>query len=542
MLGGVLLGLSRTGKSLSTDITLPPSKTSFIHSIETVESQLEDLLGEIGESSTNPPSCGGTRFRSRLRRRSLLGDLILSALCDLTSLKGWLTMEPPDIPSIGPALDKIGAVGSTIEEGGSEEDDQDKTLSDDDNHTRSPSTSLYSTISATTQSTQIPSSKSILSPSTSLYSTLIATTLSSQSPSSSSILSSILNSTSLYSTISTTPLSSQIISSSSIISSTLSSTSINDTLDPSVVTGFPFTISVPTMVANALSDALFVMLASEFGTEISGLTTSIVNTSSTSVAATVASTASHSSSARKSITSATASDMVDPETVLLAGPTPTTRSLLAVSTPPSDCLANNCPVNTIAANIANAIFLVALSESANSALRSQTRALGVSASSLNLPKPTTLPTAFPAVESYNVKGSTLCSSIGAQTCRIAYSFYNPDYFYLDYTAYVADSASSLINALFGPFASNGCTAMLKCKPNATGLFGKQIIAAFDYLFKRPGFGVCGSIYLANGCELTLNACNDCKASVPCGALPVKDQPDQGGTYPCYFPNGATWPL
>ena len=487
VLGGALLGLSKTGKSLSIDITLPPSKTSFIHSIETVESQLENFLKEIGESSTNPPSCGSTRFKSRLKRRSLLGDLISSVLCDLTSLKGWLIMEPPNIPSIGPALDKIGAVGGTIEEGGGEEDDQDKTLSDDDNHTRSPGTGLYSTISATTLSSQIPSS-------------------------------------------------------SSILSSTLSSTSINDTLDPSVVTGFPLTISVPTMVANALSDALFVMLASEFGTEISGLTTSIANTSTKSIAATGASTISHSFSARLSITSAIASDMVDLGTRLSTSSAPTTRSPLAVSTPPSNCLANNCPVNTIAANIVNALYLAALSESANPVVRSQTRISAVPTSSLNPPQSTTLPAAFPAVESYNVKGSTLCSSIGAQTCRIAYSFYNPDYFYLDYTAYVADSASSIVNAVFGPFASNGCTAMLKCKPSATGLFGKQIIAAFDYLFSQPGFGVCGSIYLANGCLLTLNACNDCKASVPCGALPVIDQPDQGGTYPCYFPDGRTWPL
>ena len=498
-----------------------------------------NFLGKIGESSSNPPSCGSTRFRSRLRRRSLLGDLISSALCDLTSLKVWLAMKPPGIPSIGPALDKIGAVGSTIEEGGSEQADQDKTLSDNDNPTRSPSTSLYSTIAATTLSSKMPSSKSILSPSTSLYFTTSETTLSTQNSSSSSIISSTLNSTSLYPTISATTLSSHITSLISTLSSILSSMSINDTLDPSVVTGFPFTISMPTMVANALSNALFVMLASEFGTEMPGLTISIANTSSISVASTVAITASHSSPAQKSITSKSASTMVDPETAFLSSPAPTTRSSLAVSAPSSNCFANNCLVNTIAANIVNATYLIALSESASPAVHSQTLALGLPTSSRNLPKPTTSPAAFPAVESYNIKGSSLCNSIGAQTCRIAYFFYNPDNLYFDYTAYVAESASSIMNDIFGPFASNGCTAMLKCHPSATGLFGKQIIAAFDYLFTRPGFGVCRSIYLENGCELTLDACNDYTASVPCEALPVEDQPDHGRSYPCYFPNGTT---
>ena len=79
-----------------------------------------------------------------------MGDLISSGVCDLISLKGWLTLEPPDIPSIGPALDKIGAVGSTIEEGDGEEDDQDKTRSDGDHPTRSPSAGLYATISTKT--------------------------------------------------------------------------------------------------------------------------------------------------------------------------------------------------------------------------------------------------------------------------------------------------------------------------------------------------------------------------------------------------------
>ena len=112
---------------------------------------------------------------------------------------------------------------------------------------------------------------------------------------------------------------------------------------------------------------------------------------------------------------------------------------------------------------------------------------------------------------------------------------------MNYTAYVTESKSSPINEISGFLASNGCTAMFECRPDATGLHGKQIIAAFDFLYSKPDVKVCGSIYLENGCWLTANGCNDCEASVPCAALPIEKQPDQGGTFPCYFANGTTWP-
>lgn len=46
----------------------------------------------------------------------------------------------------------------------------------------------------------------------------------------------------------------------------------------------------------------------------------------------------------------------------------------------------------------------------------------------------------------------------------------------------------------------------------------------------------------NGCEITLDACVDCEASVPCGALKIEDQPERGGGYPCYFRNETKWLL
>ncbi len=82
--------------------------------------------------------------------------------------------------------------------------------------------------------------------------------------------------------------------------------------------------------------------------------------------------------------------------------------------------------------------------------------------------------------------------------------------------------------------------MLMCAPGADGLYGKQVIAAFDALYSYPDVGICGSIYLANGCWLTVDFCSKCEASVPCAALPVEVQPEQGGSWPCYFPNGTVW--
>lgn len=74
VLAGALLGLSKAGKSLSTDITLPPSRTSFVDSIEKIESQLHNLLAGLGGGTGSPPSCGIKMSRIRFRR-NFLGDL-----------------------------------------------------------------------------------------------------------------------------------------------------------------------------------------------------------------------------------------------------------------------------------------------------------------------------------------------------------------------------------------------------------------------------------------------------------------------------------
>ena len=85
--------------------------------------------------------------------------------------------------------------------------------------------------------------------------------------------------------------------------------------------------------------------------------------------------------------------------------------------------------------------------------------------------------------------------------------------------------------------------MLTCNSDAAyakGMTGQQILNAFWYLYSVDGIGVCGSIYLDNGCHLTVNACDLCQGTVPCKALPVQYQPPHGGV-PCYYDDGTTWP-
>lgn len=140
----------------------------------------------------------------------------------------------------------------------------------------------------------------------------------------------------------------------------------------------------------------------------------------------------------------------------------------------------------------------------------------------------------------------MCSSLnnGSQSCKAAYSYYNPEYLYLDYTAYVQsdDTTAPGSVAVVSPTADRGCSAMLRCAVGvgAVGLYGKQIIAAFDALYAYADVQICGSIYLAGGCWLTTDFCSECEASVPCAALPVEVQPEQGGSWPCYFPNRTVW--
>lgn len=139
--------------------------------------------------------------------------------------------------------------------------------------------------------------------------------------------------------------------------------------------------------------------------------------------------------------------------------------------------------------------------------------------------------AQPTQTASNNKGSVLCDTIGSQTCKNAYSYYNDDYTYKEYTSYLQNSGdSSIINVLFP--ANNGCTAKFSCKNDdayAKGMTGKQIKAAFDNLFAHDDVSTCGTSELSNDCSVSVDGCNDCKPNIPCDALPLKSLQDG---YPC----------
>ena len=134
--------------------------------------------------------------------------------------------------------------------------------------------------------------------------------------------------------------------------------------------------------------------------------------------------------------------------------------------------------------------------------------------------------------SNNDKGSSLCSSLSAKTCRLAYSQYNNTFLYQTRTSYILPSgADSISNTLFES-ANNGCAAMWSCNNEAdlaVGMTGAQIKDAFDNLYQDASVQTCGSSYLNNGCHVTANACVDCVPSVPCGSLSAEDIANK---YPC----------
>ena len=180
ILAGALLSLSVTGKSLSDRITLPPTKTSFIQSIETIEADLtnlETLLKGLGGKPVVPPSCHTSKNKSRFKQRSLMGalDQILSnlecAVQDLGTLSTNLKAVPPVVDDIGPSLDDIGTTASDMEKSDDDDDDDDDddaTSADSPSQTRtSPGSQIMTSFGSTVQSSV--SSSAISSQSTTDY-------------------------------------------------------------------------------------------------------------------------------------------------------------------------------------------------------------------------------------------------------------------------------------------------------------------------------------------------------------------------------------
>ena len=181
ILAGALLSFSASGKSLSDRITLPPTKTSFIQSIETIEADLtnlETLLKGLGGKPVVPPSCHASKNKSRFKQRSLMSalDNILSnvecAVQDLGTLSTNLKAVPPFIDDIGPSLDDLGTTASDMEKSDDDDDDDDDddaTSADSPSQTRtSPGSQIMTSFESTVQSS-VSSSSAISSQSTTDY-------------------------------------------------------------------------------------------------------------------------------------------------------------------------------------------------------------------------------------------------------------------------------------------------------------------------------------------------------------------------------------
>ena len=178
VLAGALLSLSAGGKSLSDKLILPPTKTSFINSIETIESELtnlEGLLKGLGGNTVAPPSCHASKSKARFRKKSLVGDLdkILSdvecAVESLGTLTTKLNAEPPTFDDIGPALDDLGTTAGDMEKDDEDDDNDDDhdTSMDSSSQTRTSAgsqtlTSFRSTILSSMSSSSATSSQSTI--------------------------------------------------------------------------------------------------------------------------------------------------------------------------------------------------------------------------------------------------------------------------------------------------------------------------------------------------------------------------------------------
>ena len=138
----------------------------------------------------------------------------------------------------------------------------------------------------------------------------------------------------------------------------------------------------------------------------------------------------------------------------------------------------------------------------------------------------------PSQTSSNDKRSFLCSILNGTTCQIAYSQYNDTYLYKSRASYILPSGvNSVANTLFSS-ADNGCAAVFSCHSDAeytVGMTSALVKAAFDFLYQNDHINVCGSSYLSNGCHVTVNACENCEPSVPCGSLSAENIAIK---YPC----------
>ena len=503
--GGVAIAqglafLSAKYLRISDEAALEESKTEFIGSIELLKSNLERLSLDLGGGGGT--SCTGSKSRFRHRKRSGLSsllDTIARAVCSLTTAQMHLDQVHPHLGLIAGDLAVIGGLASEMANEEEEEEEEEKKESQSAEEEKASETANSRTQSPT---------------STRRTSTTIQTT------SASNVASSTVSS----------PISSAV-------------SSVPDSLYDGSVQVDPGNYSD----SEADDEAIFalaelVLQAAMVGSNNITAVTSNLNTSMTArTTPSLYATSTNSKSlatpdkGNAGIRSASASKFA---AITSAGSVSRESSIPAASAASASFV--SWELSSSAASIASAASVIGLnSVSATSAASTESSMRASSISAASVSRVSASAASFPSQIASNQGSSSLCKSLGGNsTCVTAYHYYKPNYNYTRYTSYV-----DTVDGFKGEWLGWGCAAMFTCSTTeayARGMTGQQILNAFTYLYAEDGVGVCGSIYMANGCHLTVNACDSCMSSIPCNALPALYQPPNGGVR-CYYEDGTTWP-
>ncbi|KAF5982770.1 hypothetical protein FBULB1_4090 [Fusarium bulbicola] len=119
----------------------------------------------------------------------------------------------------------------------------------------------------------------------------------------------------------------------------------------------------------------------------------------------------------------------------------------------------------------------------------------------------TLETPLPTQTDANNKGSSQCGSIDDACDRALNDGFDDETTYTDYVSRYARIKSGMI--MVATFGQAGCTAQFKCDDYGLGMKGKDIKDAVQYMKDDDGVSKCGTAYLSNTCQITLNYCTNC---------------------------------
>ncbi|KAG4293091.1 hypothetical protein FPRO06_12579 [Fusarium proliferatum] len=120
----------------------------------------------------------------------------------------------------------------------------------------------------------------------------------------------------------------------------------------------------------------------------------------------------------------------------------------------------------------------------------------------------TLETPLPTQVDANNKGSSQCGSIDDACDRALNDGFDDETTYKDYVSRYARIKSGMI--MLASFGQAGCTVQFKCDDYGLGMKGKDIKDAVQHMKDNDGVSKCGTAYLSNTCQITLNYCtNSC---------------------------------